>query len=281
MTQRAVPLTAANLDRRGALAQLVATHWRLRRVLYASARVELKKRYAGSILGSAWTVLYPLLFLSVYLFLWLVVFRVRFPGAGSTLDYVVFVFAGLVPYLFAVDSLTSAVNAIRQNIHLVKGVVMPVELLPTRSVAVALAAHVVGVAILLVLCAISADLSWRAILLPLVLALQVLGLSGLAWIVAGLGVLVPDTAYVINLATTLMMFVAPIAFTPDMVPSQLRAVVWLNPVTYMVGAYRAALLGSRPFSSEDLLVFAVLAIAAFVLGAVFCSRFKNSVVDYE
>src|SRR6185295_12018171 len=77
--------------------RLAETHWRLRSVLYASARVELKKRYAGSLLGPAWTVLYPLLFLGVYLFLWLVVFRVRFSESTTALDYVVFVFGGLVP----------------------------------------------------------------------------------------------------------------------------------------------------------------------------------------
>jgi lipopolysaccharide transport system permease protein len=250
-------------------------------VLYASARVELKKRYAGSLLGPAWTVLYPLLFLSVYLFLWLVVFRVRFPGATSGLDYVVFVFGGLVPFLFAVECLNASAVSIRQNIHLVKGVIIPVELIPTRAVTVALAAHAVGVALLVVLCAVSGDLSARVALLPIVLVLQVMALTGLCWIVAGLGVLVPDTAYVVNLFTTLLMFVSPIAFKPDMVPARMRAVVWMNPVTYMVDAYRAALLRDPGGSAASLPIFAALAVTSFVLGAMFCARFKSSVVDFE
>ena len=127
------------------LTRLSEAHWRLRRVLYASAKVELQKRYAGSMLGPAWTVLYPLLFLSVYVFLWLVVLRVRFPGETSRLGYVVFVFGGLVPYLFAVESVTTSAVSIRQNMHLVKGLIIPVELIPTRAVAVALAGHLVGV----------------------------------------------------------------------------------------------------------------------------------------
>jgi lipopolysaccharide transport system permease protein len=115
--------------------RLSEAHWRLRRVLYASAKVELQKRYAGSMLGPVWTVLYPLLFLSVYVFLWLVVLRVRFPGETSRLGYVVFVFGGLVPYLFAVESVTTAAVSIRQNMPLVKGLIIPVELIPTRAVA--------------------------------------------------------------------------------------------------------------------------------------------------
>jgi len=62
---------------------LVRRQWQFRRILWASAQIELHKRYAGSLLGPLWTVLYPLLFLGVYLFVWLVVFPVRFPGTSS------------------------------------------------------------------------------------------------------------------------------------------------------------------------------------------------------
>jgi len=263
-----------------AVQRIVVTHWRLRRVLLASARVELQKRYAGSLLGPIWTVLYPLLFLGVYLFLWLVVFRVRFTPSTSALDYVLFVFCGLVPYLFFVESVTTAAVSIRQNIHLVKGVIVPVELIPTRAVLVALAAHAVGICLVIALSIGNGSLSWHIVWLPGVLALQIVAVAGVAWIVAAFGVLIPDTAYLVNLATMLLMFVSPIAFKPDMVPQQLRAVVWLNPLSYMIDAYRAALLGAS-VPVPTLLVFAVGAVTAFTLGAAFCWRFKNFIVDFE
>lgn len=263
------------------VAQLIEIHWRLRGVLYASAKVELKKRYAGSLLGPAWTVLYPLLFLAVYLFLWLVVARVRLPGSTSGLDFVVFVFGGLVPFLFAVECLNASAVSIKQNLHLVKGVIIPIELIPTRAVVVALTGHVVGVTLLVALCGISGDLTPRVVLLPLVLVMQTLALCGVCWIVAGLGMLVPDTAYLVNLSTTLLMFVSPIAFKPEMVPARMRAIIWLNPVTYMAGAYRAVLLRDAAASAMFLSMFAALAVTSFVLGAMFCARFKSSVIDFE
>ena len=273
--------STGNAASRSTLARLIETHWRLRRVLYASARVELQKRHAGSLLGAAWAVLYPILFLSVYLFLWLVVFRVRFPGSTSSLDYVVFVFAGLVPYLFLVESMTSAVVAIRQNIYLVKGVIMPVELLPTRSMLVALAGHAVGLVLLLLLTALTGGVSVRLLLLPFLVGLLALGVAGICWILAPLGVLVPDTAYVVNLAATLLMFVSPIAFKIDMVPARFQPVVWLNPVTYVVAAYRYALLPHAETGPAVVAAYAALMLVAFVVGALFCCRFKRSIVDFE
>src|SRR4029079_13854960 len=122
--------------------------------------------------------------------------------------------------------------SIRQNLHLVKGVMLPVELIPTRAVIVAGAGHLVGLVLVIALSAAAGTLPARVVLLPVVALLTVTGLFGVAWIVAPLGLLVPDATYVVNIVTTMFMFVTPIAFTPEMVPRRFQPVVWLNPLTY-------------------------------------------------
>ena len=132
---------------------------------------ELRKRYAGTLLGSLWPVLYPLMFLGAYLFVWLVVVGVRYPGFGRV-DYVVFVFGGLVPFLYLMDCLTSGAVVIRQNIQLVKSVIMPVESIVTRTVLVGFIGHLVGVALLVALGGVNGNLTWRVALLPVVLTVS-------------------------------------------------------------------------------------------------------------
>lgn len=262
------------------MTHVLESHWRMRRVFLSSSKVELQKRYAGSLLGPAWAVLYPVVFLSVYVFMWVLVLRVRLPDSGR-IEYAVFVLAGLVPYLFFVESLSASVVSIRQNLHLVKGVMLPVELIPTRAVIVAGAGHLVAVALVLVLSAWAHTLPARVVLLPLVMALTATGLFGLAWIAAPLGLLVPDATYVVNLVTTIFMFVTPIAFTPDMVPARFRAVVWLNPLTYVIQAYRSVLMDRVPLELLPFGIFAAEVIGLFVVGAALCARYKDVVVDFE
>lgn len=252
----------------------------MRRVFLSSSRVELQKRYAGSLLGPLWAMLYPVLFLSVYVFMWVAVMRVRLPNAGG-LDYAVFVLAGLVPYLFFVECLSAAVVSLRQNLHLVKGVILPVELIPTRAVLVAAAGHGVGLALVLAISLWTHAISTKILLLPVVVALATIGLFGLAWVVAPLGLVIPDSTYVVNLLTTLFMFVTPIAFTPEMVPQRLRAVVWLNPLTYLVNAYRSVIVGSEPLGTLPLVVFAAGVLTIFAAGATLCARYKDVVLDFE
>src|SRR2546422_11023928 len=95
--------------------------FKYRAILTAVTRVEFAKRYSGSLLGKLWVVLYPILLLSMYLFVYVVVFGMRFPGA-SRLDYVIYVFCGLIPYIGFMEAVTSGCVAIKQNIHLIKNV---------------------------------------------------------------------------------------------------------------------------------------------------------------
>src|SRR5262245_8799959 len=52
--------------------------WRHRRLLIQTTRNDIRARYAGSVLGLAWLVFFPLMFLGVYAVVYLFVFKIRF-----------------------------------------------------------------------------------------------------------------------------------------------------------------------------------------------------------
>jgi len=251
-----------------------------RRLLASITRVELAKRHAGSVLGMSWVVLQPALLLTVYLFVYMVVFKIRFPGY-SRLDYVLYVFCGLVPYLGFMEALTSGGVSIKQNIHLVKNVMLPIELIPVRAVIVGMASQFVSLGIVLVMSALSGSMTWRVVFLPAALGLEILWLVGLTWILSSVTVALPDVTYFVNLFIFLLMFVSPIGFRTDMVPEQLRATLYLNPIFYMTQAFRATLLSGEHASAAVWAVYTVTSLALFALGSAFFLRFKDVLVDYE
>lgn len=267
---------------RGSLAPfaLLSLSWRHRRVLAAVTRVELEKRYAGSLLGLLWLVAHPLLLLAIYLFVYAVIFRMQLPNYGG-LDYALFVFCGLIPFIGLSEALSAGTLCLKQNMHLVKNVMLPIELVPVRSVLSSLATQGVGLAMLLVLLAAGGHLSWKALLLPAVLALQVLMLLGLVLVLASLAVALTDVGYFVNLLMLLLMFVSPIGYTREMVPQPFTILVDANPVTYMVETYRWVLLADRPFDAAAVGGFVAIALACYVAGAAFFRRFKGVLVDYE
>ena len=259
------------------MARLIAQH---RRLLVAITRVELSKRYAGSVLGLGWVILQPALLLSVYLFIYMVVFRVRFPGY-STFDYVLYVFCGLVPYLGFMEGLTSGSLSLKQNMHLVKNVMLPIELVPVRSVLVGMTSQFVSLGIVVVLVTLSGLLTPHVLWLPIIVLLQVALLIGLTWILASVTVALPDITYFINLFVFLLMFLSPIAYQPDMVPPEFQWVVYLNPLSYMIDAYRDSLLNGAWPDPRGFAIFTTISLGVFALGAAFFRAFKGVLVDYE
>jgi lipopolysaccharide transport system permease protein len=254
--------------------------YRYRRLLVAMTRVELAKRHAGSVLGMAWVVLQPALLLSVYVFIYMVVFKIRFPGF-SRFDYVLYVFCGLVPYLGFMEALTTGMFSIKQNMHLVKNVMLPIELIPVRSVVVGMASQFVSIGLVLVLVAAARVLSWHVLWLPLVIVMQVMWLGGLTWILSSLTVALPDITYFVNLFVFLLMFLSPIGFRLDMVPPRFAFVVYLNPIYYMTEMYRDSMLNGRWPTPAVLVVYIAMCAATFALGAAFFERFKGVLTDYE
>lgn len=260
--------------------QMLALMMRYRRILVATTKVEIKKRHAGSSLGLIWVGLYPLLLLCVYLFVYLVVFKMRFPGY-STMDYVLFVFAGLVPYMGMSEAIQAGTQSIKQNIHLVKNVMLPIEIVPVRAVAAALVGQVVSLVIVAGLAAMNGSLSAAIVMLPLVFALQFLFLLGITFILSAVALVVQDISYFVNLSLMLLMFLSPIGFRADMLPKGYEIVVWANPISYLLDAYRAALLSNQTMSVNSSLIYVAISIGFFVIGATFFQRFKSVLVDYE
>ena len=239
---------------------------RYRKILKDTSYLELTQRYAGSALGPAWIIIYPLVFLLIYLFLYMVVFRVRFPGLG-TLNYVIYVFCGLVPYLIVMESVTRGLQVIKENIHLIKNVIMPIELIPVRLVIVSFLAQGASMMMMIALALFDGELSWRVIFLPVVLVLFAMLLTGVVYAISSLGVLFNDLTYIINLLMTALMFVSPIAFKPDMVPAGMQAVIYLNPVSYPLEAIRWSLLSNFEPNIFRLAAFIRIARAVIIIAA--------------
>lgn len=263
-----------------AAVSILSTLFAHQRVLRAMTRLELQKKYAGSLLGYVWIALQPLLFLGAYVVVFLLIFQIRLPGM-SDVGYVCYVFSGLIPFLTLMEVVTTAPVIIRQNMHLIKNVIVPVELIPLRVVAGAMVVQLVGLALLAVFLALDGDYSFKLLLLPVVMLLAALFFAGLALMLAPIGMIVPDLGHGIGIAMHLLMFVSPIAFRFEMVPRLVRFIVDYNPITYLVEAYRGVLIAAYHPSPVRIAIFVALSLAFFVIGCRVIHRFKSTIVDYE
>lgn len=251
-----------------------------RSALFSTTKFELKKRYAGSALGMIWVALYPLLFLSVYLFLYLAVFKLSYPNLNH-LEAVIYIFSGLVPYMAFMEVANASTNLLKQNIHLVINMILPLELVPTRIVLIAMITQSMGLIMLIILSLVNGSFSFNILLLPLALIIEFFFILGIALILSPLGVLIPDLSYFVSLITLLLLFISPVGFMASMLSTKLKLIVWANPIYYLITPFREAFLPNQNISLLTLGIAGICALAVFTLGMFTFRKFKDFVAEYE
>jgi len=243
------------------------------------AQSELKSRYAGSIFGLAWAVLNPILFLAVYAIVYLIIFRVRVPGLSS-FQYVLYVFSGMVPFLMTNEAIMAGLGSVIANKSVLSNTVFPVELAPVKALLLSQVPMVVGMSAIVMGLLFSGSMTWTMLLLPVVWGFHLLGLIGLTWFLSLINLVWRDLQNIVGLILLVLMIVSPIAYTPDMVPAQIKILVILNPFAYLVVTYQKILvLGQLPSMSE-IVVIVVMTVVLFVCGGYFFSRAKGELIDY-
>jgi lipopolysaccharide transport system permease protein len=74
-------------------------------------------------------------------------------------------------------------------------------------------------------------------------------------------------------------WVTPIFITEQQIPERFRFVLHLNPLAFVVQAYRDRLLSYRVPSLHDLAIITVYAVTAFVAGGLFFRHLKRGFAD--
>jgi len=224
--------------------------------LLALARRELRKRYAGSMLGAAWTVLQPLTLIAVYVVVFGFVLRAE-RASGNTIEYVLFLLCGMLPFLAISDGIQRASFSLKEDKTLLEREAFPSEVVPAARVLTASVGELVGLALVVILGVASGvtTTGWF-LLLPLLVILRLMLTLAIGWIVSVLAVFISDLNEVLSLLLTGWLFLTPVFYAADAVPAPLRWTLLVNPLHHVVAAYRAVLIEGRAPVPEALLMLA-------------------------
>jgi len=242
--------------------------WRYRELLFFLIWRDVKVRYRQTVLGVAWAVLQPVLMMAVF-----TVFFGRMAGLPSAgLPYPLFALAGLLPWMFFAAAVSTAGNSIVQSERLVTKIYFPRLAIPLAAVGVAAVDFCIAFGVLGVLMAWYGVWPGIQCLLVIPLAL-VIGLAGMAFGtgLAALNVRYRDFRYVIPFLVQFWMFATPTVYMqpPAEASGVMSVLIWANPMTGLIGGFRAACLGLPIPWAQFALSTAVIVVVAVVAMAYF------------
>jgi len=236
---------------------------------------DVKVRYKQTVLGAAWAIIQPLLTMVVFTLFFGRLAKV--PSDG--IPYPIFAYAGLLPWTFFSNAITTSSNSLVGNASLITKVYFPRMVIPAAAVGAGLVDLAIAALILVAMMAYYGfGLGWSALMLiPLVLLTALLALGVGMWM-SGLNVKYRDVRYALPFCVQLWMYATPIIYPISFIPERWRWILVLNPLTGIIDGYRSALFG-HAFHWSEFVASTILTVLFLVYAAYSFKRMERDFAD--
>ena len=229
---------------------------------------DFKIRYRNMSLGVLWSLLNPLVMMTVYYFVFTQIFK------SPLQNYPLFLMCGIVPFSFFTVAWATGTTSIIDNAGLIKRVPVPREVIPVTTVLSCCIHLLVQVGLLLSIAVFTKGFNRYWFWLPLVWALEIVFVCGLALLSAALNVFVRDTRYIVESATWVLLFLVPVFYDSNLMPVEYRPIYDYNPIAATVISLRKIVYEAQPPVAMTLWKMLIASLAVFLAGMIVFRRMK-------
>jgi lipopolysaccharide transport system permease protein len=249
--------------------------FRYRWLLYELVVRDLRLRYRGSVLGFAWTLLNPVLFMGIYALVFGVFLKANVP------NYPLFLLAGLIPWYWVTGAVSQSVTSIVDNATYVGKTLMPTELLVLVPVASNGLNFLITMALLFpVAIALHVNVLWAFLFLPLLIAIELCLVLGVSLLVSTFNVFYRDLQQLVGYVLLAVFFLTPIFYAKSSIPPKIQFIVKYNPIAALMSGYQDTFYAGALPSWHALAFAALFAIFVLGVGVGYFNRFREAFVEY-
>ena len=194
---------------------------------------DLKVKYRRSFLGYLWSLLNPLLMMTVMAVVFTHVFR------ANVDNYPLYLICGQTLFSFFTESTNMAMYSVLGNAGLIKKIYIPKFIFPVSRVTSSFVTMSFSLtAILIVMLVTRARFYWTILLIPIPIAFLFLFCCGMGMMLSALSVYFRDVTHLWGVATLAWMYATPIFYTIDAMPGRLMTLMKLNPMYHFINTFR-------------------------------------------
>jgi lipopolysaccharide transport system permease protein len=246
-----------------------------RELLLVLTTRDVRVRYKQTALGICWALLQPL----ANMLLFTIIFGRLAKLPSDDFPYPIFVFAGLLPWTFFANSISSSAESIVGASTLITRVYFPRIIIPLASVCTALVDFAIAFVILLVLM-LFYDVEWsiNLLLTPILIMALAFTALGVGTILAAMNVSYRDFRYLVPFGVQFWMFASPVVYPSSMIPEKWQWLYHLNPISGVIDGFRSVFLGS-PFDWLTLSISMSASIGIFLFGVTLFERAERRFAD--
>jgi lipopolysaccharide transport system permease protein len=203
---------------------------------------DIKVRYKQTVLGATWAIIQPLIMMVIFTIFFSTLARIPTEGIPSGLFY----YSGLSMWMFFSNAAMNGANSLIGNTNLITKIYFPRLIIPSAAVLAGVLDFAISSLLLIpLLLYYGFGVTWRILLLlPVSILITTLALA-MGVLFSALNTKYRDVRYALPFLLQVWMFVSPVIYPSSLVPRQWRWLFALNPLTGIVGSFRASLFGQQ------------------------------------
>ena len=255
--------------------------WEYRDLIYRFVHRDFVSRYKQTVLGSLWYVLQPL-FTSL---MFTLVFNKIANISTGEIPPMLFFLAGTVCWSYFQSCVTQTASTFTANAGIFDKVYFPRLAVPISQLISNLIGFAMQMALFLIfyiyylLQGAGIDMGWRIIVLPvLMLQMGALGL-GVGCLVSGVTTRFRDLQIMLGFFMQLWMYASCVAYPLSSVPENFRWLFALNPMVFIIEAFRFAFMGQGTVYLWQICVSMLVSMVVVFFGLALFNKMERTCVD--
>ena len=249
---------------------------KFRELFFFMALRDVLVRYKQTAIGIAWSVIRPLMSMTVFT----VIFGnvAKLPSGG--IPYPVMVFSALLPWQFFANSMQSASESLIRSGSMISKVYFPRVILPASAVIVSTIDFVISFAVLCILMMICRFIpSSMMIFIPLFFVPAAMSALGAGFLFSALGVKYHDFRHIMPFILQAGLFVSPVGFSSSVIPQRWRMIYSLNPMAGVIDGFRWCISGEGLYV-PGAIISVISSAVIFVIGLKYFRKTEKFFADY-
>lgn len=240
---------------------------------------DFKVKYKRSVLGIVWSLLYPLLTMSVMALVFTNMFKM---GAGDEgVSYLVYLMTGLVIFNYFSEASNLAMSSVVANFSLINKVYIPKYIFPlSKCLFVGINFLLTLIPLYIIIFLTGTGVSAAHLLLPYVFICLFMFTLGMGFILSTLAVFLRDMFYIYGVIITLWTYLTPIMYNFSIIPSNIQWIFKLNPLFWIVKFARDIILYHSVPELNVWIYCALCGIIPFIIGTVLFKKKQDKFIYY-
>ena len=245
---------------------------------------DFKIKYKRSVLGVVWSLLYPILMMSVMALVFSNMFRFQVEGTS----YLVYLLTGIIMFQYFSEASNLAMTSVVFNFPLINKIYIPKYIFPLAKclfVGINFVLSLIPWFLIIVLTQSGlgnypASINLYYLILPLIFLCLLLFTVGMGFFLSCVSVFLRDVFYIYGIVLTIWQYFTPIFYSIEIIPAKLQFLFEFNPLYQYLTATRSIVLYGQCPSALNLILCVAYAFIAMLVGCIVFKKNQDKFIYY-